>query len=61
MHYDYEQERFVMDVPTECPKCGAELEPDISEEQQILLCPNCEYEFDATNELKKISEVCDNE
>ena len=60
MHYDYETERFVMDVPTHCPRCGAALEVDTryGEEDTIktfLICSNegCDYELDATEEFDK--------
>lgn len=57
MHYDPEQERYIMDVPTECPECGEALEPDIDIDKQRLCCSKCDYTFDATEEFKRIEEV----
>ena len=55
MHYNHEEERYVMDVPTECPKCGSTLEVDTDYDKTMLICPNfdCNYEFDATEEFEK--------
>ena len=58
MHYDFEENRFIMDVPECCPKCGAELEVDTRLEDGIktmLVCSNdeCDYELDATEEFEK--------
>lgn len=61
MHYDYDQERYIMDVPTECPECGEKLELDNDVDKQTLYCPKCDYTFDATDEFKQINEVMDND
>lgn len=59
MHYNDEQGRYIMDVPTECKKCGEKLELDVDTDRQILYCPNCDYTFDATEEFRKIENVRD--
>lgn len=63
MKYDAEKERFVMDLPEECPRCGAELELDTryvgdGETKTFLLCSNdeCDYELDASEEFERASE-----
>lgn len=64
MKYDPERERFVMDIPDCCPRCGAELEVDnrYAEDCSIktfLICSNdsCDYELDATDEFEKAEEA----
>ena len=64
MKYDPETERFVMDVPTHCPRCGAELEVDTryaedSTTKAFLICSSdtCDYELDATEEFEKADEA----
>ena len=50
-----EDERYIMDVPTHCPKCGSELEVDTDYDKTRLICSNnkCDYELDATEEFEK--------
>lgn len=64
MRYDPETERFIMDVPTHCPRCNSALEVDTryGEEETIktfLICSNdgCDYELDATEEFEKAAEA----
>lgn len=59
MHYDYDEERYILDVPNECPKCGSELELDVNYDSTSLLCKNqsCDYEIDVTEEFKKINDT----
>jgi len=59
MHYDLETERYVMDVPTECPKCGCQLEVDTDIDKTTLICSNidCDYELDATEEFEKAAKA----
>lgn len=65
MKYDAEKERFIMEVPDCCPRCGAELEVDTRYADDgctiktFLLCSNegCEYELDASEEFDKASEA----
>ena len=58
MHYDFNENRFVMDIPECCPICGADLEVDTRLEESIktmLVCSNdkCDYELDATKEFEE--------
>ena len=60
MHFNCEEERYVMDIPDECPKCGGKLEVDnrYGEDNTIkafLICTNndCDYEEDFTEEFEK--------
>lgn len=59
MHYDYDEERYILDVPTVCPKCGGKLELDINYDSTHLLCINtkCNYQYDATDEFKELEQV----
>jgi len=64
MKYDAEKERFIMDVPTHCPRCNSELEVDTrygedSSIKTFLICSNneCDYEIDATEEFEKAGEA----
>lgn len=59
MHYDDELERYVLDVPTTCPKCGCKLDLDVNYDSTHLLCSNmdCDYELDATQEFKALEEA----
>ena len=56
MHYDFDEDRYILDVPTECPKCGSKLELDVNYDNTHLLCPNqdCDYELDVTDEFKEL-------
>ena len=64
MRYDCETERFILDVPTHCPRCNAELEVDtrcVDEEniRTFLICSSedCDYEVDATKEFEEAAEA----
>lgn len=60
MHFDFDEERYVLDLPTECPKCGTVLELDQNIDGHVdLLCPNTECDFclDVTDEFKAIEET----
>ena len=59
MHYDYDEERYILDVPTECPKCGSELELNNEYDSLQLFCVNnkCDYELDVTDEFRKLEEA----
>lgn len=48
---DYEEDNL---IPSECPKCGEELELDIDYDKQMLFCTNrsCDYSLDVTNEME---------
>ena len=54
---DFEDEEFFLDVPTECPNCGNALEVDTDYDKTKLICPNCDYELDATEEFKRAAEA----
>ena len=53
MYYDENEDRYIMDVPTECPLCGEPLEIDTRDDKTFLVCTNndCDYENDATDEF----------
>jgi len=64
MHFDDSNNRFVMDIPSECPNCGEALETDYRYGNQdsvrvFLICQNanCDYETDATCEFEKVEEA----
>lgn len=60
MHYDYDEERYVLDIPTECPKCGDELKLETKADgKSIVYCDKaaCEYELDVTNEFQELARV----
>ena len=64
MHYNLETERFILDVPTKCPKCGSELEVDTRYGEDdnfitFLVCSNndCDYKLDASEEFDKASKA----
>lgn len=59
MHYDYNEKRYVLDVPNECPKCGSELELDVDYDETHLVCSNmyCDYKIDVTDEFKQYEKV----
>ena len=50
---DFEDENFFLDVPTECPECGSPLELDTDYDKTRLLCSNCDYEIDVTEEFER--------
>ena len=51
LYYDYDEERYVLDAPTECPKCGSKLELDVDYDTTHLICSNsdCDYMLDVTD------------
>lgn len=55
MHYDFDLKSYILDVPTECPKCGNPLELNNEYDSAQLICTNndCDYELDVTEELKE--------
>lgn len=57
--YDEEEERYVLDVPTECPKCGSELEPDFDYDETHFICtnPECDYSLDVTEDFKQLERL----
>lgn len=70
MHYDFDEERYILDLPKVCPICKekynkeVELELDIrnydrDETEIFLLCPNpdCDYSLDATKEFHELDRV----
>lgn len=57
MYFDYEENRYILDVPNECPKCGEELELDTGYENVFLRCTKCNYELDVTEEFKALEKV----
>lgn len=58
MYYDFDEQRYILDVPTECPKCEEELELDTNPDGTVyLLCPKCDYKLDVTEEFKKLEEA----
>ena len=59
MYYDYDEERYILDVPKECPECGSDLELDINYDTTYLYCTNnnCNYKIDVTDEFKELEEV----
>ncbi len=67
MYYDDDLERYVLDLPRECPKCSypLELDHDYGEEPDTfttkLVCtnPDCDYELDATEEFRMVDEAND--
>lgn len=54
---DFEDEEFFLDVPTECPKCGSKLDVDTDYDKTMLICPNCDYELDATEEFERVAKA----
>lgn len=58
MYYDFDEQRYILDVPTECPECEEELELDPNPDGTVfLLCPKCDYKIDVTEEFKKLEEA----
>lgn len=58
MHFDFDENRDILDVPKECPKCKSELELDTGYDKTALFCtnPDCDYEIDVTEEFEKAAE-----
>ncbi len=60
-YYDYDEDRDLLDFPYECPKCGSELELDVSpyDYETHLVCSNsdCDYELDVTADFEKLEEL----
>lgn len=46
----------ITNLPRECPKCGAELELDTYYDETTLLCSECDYQLDVTEEFKRIDD-----
>ena len=59
LYYDYDEERYVLDAPTECPKCGSKLELDVDYDTTHLICSNsdCDYMLDVTAEFKELEQL----
>lgn len=57
MYYDESRQRYIMEVPAECPDCKYDLETDICTNSTYLRCPNCDYELDITKELAATAEI----
>ena len=58
MYYDYDEERYILEVPTECPECEEKLELDPNPDGTVfLLCPKCDYKLDVTEEFRKLEEA----
>lgn len=49
----------LLNVPTECPECGEKLELDVDYDKTTLMCPECDYDLDVTDEFKNLED--DNE
>lgn len=45
-----------LDIPKECPKCESELELDVNYETTFLLCPECDFEIDVTDEFNQLED-----
>ncbi len=45
-----------LDVPKICPECGEELDLDVDYDTTTLICENCDYKLDVTDEFKKLEE-----
>ena len=56
-----EDDDEIANLPRECPKCGAELELDIDYDKTTLLCPECDYQIDVTEEFSRIEDDIDEE
>lgn len=50
---DHEEE---LDVPRVCPVCNEPLELNVDYDKTTVMCSNCDYELDVTDEFKNLEE-----
>lgn len=56
---EYDENNEIANLPRECPNCEAELELDTGYDETTLLCPECDYQLDVTDEFKNLEDVDD--